>query len=101
MAAMAAPGLGPLARFGLRLSLAQGVIAGLRQVKLLCARWLGVEALGLYSVALHLASLPAQRLSAVVNLVAYPPRPHGRVAGRVAAPVLKGSNWLSKAFDLG
>ena len=35
-------------------------------------RLLGKDELGVYSVALHLASLPAQRLNAIVNQVSFP-----------------------------
>jgi O-antigen/teichoic acid export membrane protein len=38
----------------------------------LAGRLLGAELLGFYSVALHLASLPVQRLSALLNQIAYP-----------------------------
>ena len=34
---------------------------------LLCAKGLGKEAVGFYSTAMHIASLPSQRISALVN----------------------------------
>lgn len=39
---------------------------------LFAGRWLGKEALGFYSVAMHLASLPNTRITALVNQVAFP-----------------------------
>lgn len=39
---------------------------------LICGKWLGNEVLGFYSVAMHLASLPNQRISGLVNQVAFP-----------------------------
>jgi len=39
---------------------------------LIGGRLLGKDLLGFYSVALHLASLPVQRISAVVNQIAFP-----------------------------
>jgi O-antigen/teichoic acid export membrane protein len=39
---------------------------------IICAKVLGNETLGFYSVAVHLASLPSQKISALVNQVAFP-----------------------------
>jgi teichuronic acid exporter len=39
---------------------------------IIVGRVLGKEVLGLYSVAMHLASLPVQRVSAILNQVAFP-----------------------------
>ena len=39
---------------------------------LICAKLLGNEIVGFYSVALHLASLPTQRIAPIVNQVAFP-----------------------------
>lgn len=39
---------------------------------LIVGKLLGKEMLGLYSVAMHLASLPVQRVSAIMNQVAFP-----------------------------
>ena len=39
---------------------------------IICAKVLGNEILGFYSVAVHLASLPSQKISALVNQVAFP-----------------------------
>jgi O-antigen/teichoic acid export membrane protein len=42
----------------------------------IAGRWLGKEALGYYSVAMHLASLFNQRLAGVINQVAFPAFAH-------------------------
>lgn len=39
---------------------------------LICAKLLGKENLGYYSVAMHLASLPVYKISGLVNQIAYP-----------------------------
>jgi len=39
---------------------------------LIAGRWLGKEALGFYTVAMHLASLPNTRITALINQVAFP-----------------------------
>jgi O-antigen/teichoic acid export membrane protein len=59
-------------------------------------RWLGKEVLGFYTVASHLASLPNQRVSGIINQVAFPAfsRMQDDVA-RVGATVLKGVRILS------
>lgn len=38
----------------------------------IAGKWLGKEALGAYSVAMHLASLPNQRISSLIGQVAFP-----------------------------
>ncbi len=38
----------------------------------ICAKLLGNEILGFYSVAMHLASLPSQKISSLINAVAFP-----------------------------
>ena len=38
----------------------------------ICAKWLGNEIVGFYSVAMHVAAMPVHRLSTVVNQVAFP-----------------------------
>jgi teichuronic acid exporter len=66
-------GIKNLLRFGGHLSGSQVCWMLFTQVDLLiCARWLGNEALGFYSVAMHLATLPSQRISSLVNQVAFP-----------------------------
>lgn len=62
----------------------------------ICGRLLGKEALGLYSVAMHLASLPIQRIAGIVNQVAFPA--FARVQSdraRVRSNVLAGVRLLS------
>jgi O-antigen/teichoic acid export membrane protein len=39
---------------------------------IICAKLLGNEILGIYSVAVHLASLPSQKISGLINAVAFP-----------------------------
>jgi len=66
-------GLRSLLRFGGHISAAQVFWMLYSQVDLLiCAKLLGKEVLGFYSVAMHLASLPSQRISGLVNQVAFP-----------------------------
>ncbi|HEX6006226.1 MAG TPA: lipopolysaccharide biosynthesis protein [Burkholderiales bacterium] len=59
-------------------------------------KWLGKELLGFYTVAAHLASLPNQRISGIINQVAFPAfaRMQDDVP-RVGANVLKGVRILS------
>jgi len=59
-------------------------------------RWLGKELLGFYTVAVHLASLPNQRISGIINQVAFPAfaRMQDDLA-RVRESVLKGVRILS------
>jgi len=38
----------------------------------IAGKWLGKELLGFYSVAMHIASLPNQRMAAIINQVAFP-----------------------------
>ncbi len=66
-------GMRSLLRFGGHFTAIQVFWMFLSQVDILiCAKWLGNEVLGFYSVAMHLASLPSQRLSGLVNQVAFP-----------------------------
>lgn len=66
-------GLRSLLRFGGHISAAQVFWMFYSQVDMLiCAKLLGKEVLGFYSVAMHLASLPSQRISGLVNQVAFP-----------------------------
>jgi len=39
---------------------------------IVAGRWLGKDLLGVYSVSMHLASLPARKVSAIVNQVSFP-----------------------------
>ena len=66
-------GMRNLLRFGGHFTSIQVIWMFLSQVdSLICARLLGKDALGFYSVGMHLASLPSQRISALVNQVAFP-----------------------------
>lgn len=66
-------GMRPLIRFGWHVTASQMLGAIVAQSDILIGgKWLGKEALGFYSVAMHLASLPIQRLSGIVNQVAFP-----------------------------
>lgn len=66
-------GMRSLLRFGGSFTAIQVFWMFLSQIDILiCAKWLGNEILGIYSVAMHLASLPSQRLSGLVNQVAFP-----------------------------
>ena len=66
-------GMRSLLHFGGNFTTAQVFWMILSQIDILiCAKWLGNEILGFYSVALHLASLPSQRISGLVNQVAFP-----------------------------
>lgn len=66
-------GMRSLLRFGGHITAAQIFWIFFSQVDILiCARWLGNEVVGIYSVAMHLASLPGQRISGLVNQVAFP-----------------------------
>jgi teichuronic acid exporter len=57
---------------------------------------LGKELLGFYSIALHLASLPVQRLSGVLNQIAHPAFAEARRSSAVVSfYVLKGVRVLS------
>lgn len=90
-------GLRPLLRFGGHTTLSQLLWVAYVQVDVLIgARLLGKEALGFYSVALHLASLPIQRLSGIVNQIAFPAfaRLQDDLA-RVGAHVLAATRVLS------
>ena len=59
-------------------------------------KWLGKELLGFYTVAAHLASLPNQRISGIINQVAFPA--FARMQDdlpKVGASLLKGVRILS------
>ncbi len=62
----------------------------------IAGKWLGKEALGYYSVSMHLASLPTQRISALISQVAFPA--FSRIQhdlSRVASHTLLGVRVLS------
>ena len=66
-------GMRALLSFGGNLSLTRLLWFFYTQVDvLIVGKLLGKEMLGLYSVAMHLASLPVQRVSGVLNQVAFP-----------------------------
>lgn len=62
----------------------------------IAGKLLGKEALGYYSVAMHLASLPVQRISGILNQVAFPAFAHAqRESQMVAEHFLKAVRLLS------
>jgi O-antigen/teichoic acid export membrane protein len=66
-------GMQSMLRFGGHLTVAGVCWMCYAQADLLvCGKWLGHEMLGFYSVALHIASQPVQRLTLLVNQVAFP-----------------------------
>jgi len=66
-------GMGSLLHFGGHFTVIQIFSMFFSQVDtLICAKLLGKEVLGFYSVAMHLASLPSQRILGLVNQVAFP-----------------------------
>ncbi len=90
-------GLRSLLRFGGQFTAIQVLWVFLSQVDIVIGgKWLGHEALGFYSVATHFASLPGQRISSLVNQIAFPA--FARLQNEVAqtgAHVLKGVRMLS------
>lgn len=59
-------------------------------------RMLGSEALGMYSVAMHLASMPVQRVSSILNQVAFPAfARHQHERARIASQLLKAIGLVS------
>jgi len=63
----------PLLRFGSHMTVTQLLWVAFSQSDMLIGgRLLGKEALGVYSVAMHLASLPIQRIAGIVNQIAFP-----------------------------
>lgn len=90
-------GMQSLLKFGGNFTAVQVFWMFLSQVDvLICAKWLGNEVLGLYAVAMQLASLPAQRISGLVNQVAFPTfaRMQGELV-KVGENVLSGARLLS------
>lgn len=68
-----ARGMRALLRFGSQITAAQLVSLFASQVDLIiCGRMLGKEATGFYAVAMHLASMPHQRVLGIINQVAFP-----------------------------
>ena len=90
-------GMRSLLQFGGNFTAVQVFWMFLSQVDvLICAKWLGNEVLGFYSVAMQLASLPSQRMSGLVNQVAFPTfaRMQGELV-KVGENVLSGARMLS------
>jgi O-antigen/teichoic acid export membrane protein len=107
-------GLRPLIRFGGQVTVAQifGVFY-LQVDMLICAKLLGKEIAGFYSVAMQVASMPVYRVSAIVNQVAFPAFSsiqHDRadvadktllgvrLLGAVAFPVMWGLSSVAREF---
>ena len=90
-------GLRSLLQFGGNFTAVQVFWMFLSQVDvLICAKWLGNEVLGFYSVAMQLASLPSQRMSGLVNQVAFPTFARMQAElRRVGESVLSGARILS------
>jgi len=90
-------GLRSMLRFGGEIAASQVFWVFFSQIDiLLCAKWLGKETLGFYSVAMHLASLPNQRISSLVNQVAFPAFSSMQLdIPRVAKNLLSGARMLS------
>lgn len=66
-------GMRSLLRFGGQITASQVLWVFFSQVDILiCGKWLGKEILGFYSVAMHIASLPSQRVLGIINQVAFP-----------------------------
>ena len=66
-------GMRSLLLFGGHVTIVQVVWTLVSQIDVIIGgRWLGKEVLGLYSVAMHLASLPNQKISGIINQVAFP-----------------------------
>jgi O-antigen/teichoic acid export membrane protein len=90
-------GMRSLVRFGGHVTAAQGLWMFFTQVDaLICGKFLGKDALGFYSVALHLASLPNQRIAGIINQIAFPA--FSRIqhdVGKVGANLLLGVRLLS------
>lgn len=66
-------GMGPMLRFGRDVAANQLVYYGFSQAdSLIVGRLLGQQLLGIYSVSMNLASMPASRVASVLNQVAFP-----------------------------
>jgi teichuronic acid exporter len=90
-------GMRSLLRFGGHVTATQVLWMVFSQVDILiCAKWLGNEVLGFYSVAMHLASQPIQRISGLANEVAFPAfSSMQHDVRKVGANVLLGTRILS------
>ena len=66
-------GMSALLAFGGRMTAVQFLWYVFNQADvLIVGKWLGKEVLGIYSVSMHVASMPNQRLSALINQLAFP-----------------------------
>ena len=66
-------GMRALLAFGGRMTAVQFLWYVFNQADvLIVGKWLGKELLGIYSVSMHVASMPNQRLSALINQLAFP-----------------------------
>jgi len=90
-------GMGSLMAFGGQLSAAVIMRFVYSQADVFIAgKMLGKELVGFYSVSMHLASLPVQKISSVVNQVAYPAFARAQQTPEaIAGYVLKGVRLLS------
>lgn len=90
-------GMRSLFSVGAQITAAKGLYFVYSQADIFVAgRLLGKELLGFYSVALHLASLPVQRISSIVNQIAFPAFAEAQQSpGLVAKHLLKGMRLLS------
>jgi O-antigen/teichoic acid export membrane protein len=71
--AFSVQGLRSVLRFGGQVTASQVLWVFFSQVDVvICGKWLGKETLGFYSVAMHIASLPTQRVLGIINQVAFP-----------------------------
>jgi teichuronic acid exporter len=83
-------GLRSLLTYGGHLTGAQFLGFFFTQIDVVIAgKWLGKELVGFYSVAVHLSSLPNQRIAAIINQVAFPA--FARIQNDIAAV---GRNFL-------
>lgn len=90
-------GMRTLLRFGGQITATQILWLFSSQVDMMiCGRWLGKEAAGFYAVAMHIASLPSQRVLGIINQVAFPAfsRMQDNV-GKMAENLLLGIRLLS------
>lgn len=90
-------GMRSLLAFGSNVTLARILSFFFNQADaVIVGRVLGADLLGLYSVAMHLASMPVQRVSSIVNQVTFPVvSRHQRDRQRIADFVLRAIRSLS------
>ena len=90
-------GMQPLVRFGGELTAAQVLwVVYSQSGTVIAGRLLGKEMLGIYSVAMHLAELPIQRIAGLINKIAFPTFARMQDdAAKVRETVLAGTRMLS------